>query len=91
MGSASPFLLALRAASVVRDGGEVVVDLAARCLDVAEPEAELATCRARLDEAGPPPSASGGGGGWLAQYRALVRPLNRGGVLWAWDSRAAAE
>jgi dihydroxyacid dehydratase/phosphogluconate dehydratase len=73
----------------VRDGDEVVVDLAARCLDVAVPEAELATCRARLDEAGPPPSASGGG--WLAQYRALVQPLNRGGVLRARDSRAAAE
>ena len=73
----------------VRDGDEVIIDLAARRLDPAVPETELATRRLRLDEAGPPPSAAGGG--WLAQYRALVQPLNRGGVLRARDSRAAVE
>ena len=89
MGRASPFLLALRAASLVQDGDEVAINLAARRLDVAVPEAELVVRRLRLDEAGPPPSAAGGG--WLAQYRALVQPLERGGVLRARDSRAAAE
>ena len=73
----------------VRDGDEVVIDLAARRLDLAVPEAELATRRARLGEAGPRPSASGGG--WLAQYRALVQPLDRGGGLRARDTKAAAE
>ncbi len=73
----------------VRDGDEVVTALAARRLDLAVPETELAARRLRLDGAGPPPSAAGGG--WLAQYRALVQPLDRGGVLRARDSRAAAE
>ena len=89
MGKASPFLLALRAASLVQDGDEVAIDLAARRMDVAVPEAEVVVRGARLDEAGPPPSAAGGG--WLAQYRALVQRLNRGGVLRARDSRAAVE
>ena len=89
MGKASPFLSALRAASLVQDGDEVAIDLAARRLDVAVPEAELVVRGARLDEAGPPPSAAGGG--WLAQYRALVQPLDRGGVLRPRDAKAAAE
>jgi dihydroxy-acid dehydratase len=75
--------------ALVRDGDEVVIDLAARRLDLAVPETELAARRLRLDEAGPPPSAAGGG--WLAQYRALVQPLDRGGVLRARDTKAAAE
>ena len=45
----------------VRDGDEVVIDLAARRLDTAVPETELATRQLRLDGAGPPPSAVGGG------------------------------
>ena len=74
--------------ALVRNGDEVVIDLAARRLDLAVPETELATRRLRLDEAGAPPSATGG---WLAQYRALVQPLDRGGVLRAPDTKVAAE
>ena len=73
----------------VRDGDEVIIDLAARRLDLAVPETELAARRLRLDGAGPPPSTAGGG--WLAQYRALVQPLDRGGVLRPRDAKAAAE
>lgn len=77
------------AIALVRDGDEIVIDLAARRLDLAVPEADLATRRAQLDRAGSATSPSGGG--WLDQYRALVQPLNRGGVLRARDTKAAAE
>ncbi len=73
----------------VRDSDEVVTALAARRLDLAVPETELATRQLRLDGADPPPSVAGGG--WLAQYRALVQPLDRGGVLRPRDAKAAAE
>lgn len=75
--------------ALVQDGDEIVIDLGARRLDLLVPEAELAARRARLAEAGPP--HSGVDGGWLAQYRALVQPLSRGGVLRARGVRAAAE
>ena len=41
--------------------------------------------RVRVFEAGE------GGGGWLAQYCALVKPLDRCDVLQARDTKAAAE
>jgi dihydroxy-acid dehydratase len=61
---------------LVRNGDVITVDLDARTIDLAVPEAELALRRAELPALSPPP-----GCGWLSVYARTVRPLARGATL----------
>jgi dihydroxy-acid dehydratase len=61
---------------LVRDGDVISVDLDARTIDLAVPEAELAQRRASLPLLSPP-----AGCGWLSVYARTVRPLTQGATL----------
>jgi dihydroxy-acid dehydratase len=61
---------------LVRDGDIISVDLDARTIDLAVPEAELAQRRASLPALSPPP-----GCGWLSVYARTVGPLTQGATL----------
>jgi dihydroxy-acid dehydratase len=61
---------------LVRDGDVITIDLDARTIDLAVPEAELAQRRASLPALSPP-----SGCGWLSVYARTVRPLTRGATL----------
>jgi dihydroxy-acid dehydratase len=61
---------------LVRDGDVISVDLDARTIDLAVPEAELTQRRASLPALSPPP-----GCGWLSVYARTVRPLTQGATL----------
>jgi len=66
--------------ALVQDGDEIVIDINERRLDLLVSESELAhrsVERARL----PAPTPVHGRSGWLSQYRDMVQPLERGGVL----------
>jgi dihydroxy-acid dehydratase len=66
--------------ALVEDGDEVVIDISERRLDLLVPEEEMAARRLRWAERPAVPSLHGRSG-WLSQYRAMVQPLERGGVL----------
>jgi dihydroxy-acid dehydratase len=66
--------------ALVRDGDEIVIDIGARRLDLLVPEAELAARRAAWAEQPATPPVHGRSG-WLSQYRTMVQPLERRGVL----------
>jgi dihydroxy-acid dehydratase len=61
---------------LVEDGDLIHVDVEARTLDLAVPEAELEERRARREPLSPPT-----GCGWLSVYARSVQPLSRGATL----------
>jgi dihydroxy-acid dehydratase len=61
---------------LVRDGDVISVDLDARTIDLAVPDAELAQRRASL-----PTLSAPTGCGWLSVYARTVRPLTQGATL----------
>ncbi len=71
---------------LLRDGDVIVIDLAARQLDVDLSEQELE--RRRREWHAPPPKFTRG---WLARYAALVTSAHTGAVLAVPDHRPAAD
>jgi len=66
--------------ALVENGDEIVIDIGERRLDLLVPETELAARRVRWEERPATPPVHGRSG-WLSQYRHMVQPLERGGVL----------
>jgi len=66
--------------ALVRDGDEIVINIGERRLDLLVGEEEIAR-RNRDRTERPTPVPEHGRTGWLSQYRTMVQPLERGGVL----------